>query len=319
MAERPLLGIGLSLALHAAVFALVVAGLSRGDQLDALVIDLRDGFVPSTAPVGFTTRGDTPAAGGTPSAPPSRRSTAAKSAPGPARSEPAPAPLVDNEPLRSRVDATPAPAPPVDMAVEPSRPVSPAPPAEVAVEAFRPMSSSPPAMAESAPQGPPAPLGAVAAGGGAGRDEGKGTEGATSAARVSSAGAGRDGQGAGDGDGTARGGRPGQTLALATSGAGTGVAPEYGPYLTALRQRVQQSLRYPASARRRGIGGTVNVEILIHPNGTVGDVTLLDSSTHEVLDAAALDAIRSLPRMPLPPDVPTRPLRIRIPVVFQMR
>jgi len=97
------------------------------------------------------------------------------------------------------------------------------------------------------------------------------------------------------------------------------VGPEYGPYLTSLRQRIQQSLRYPASARRRGIGGTVNVEILIYPNGTVGDVLLLDSSTHEVLDTAALDTIRSLPRMPLPPDVPARPLRIRIPVVFQMR
>jgi protein TonB len=319
MSKRPLLGLGLSLALHAAALALVVAGLSRGDQRDALVIDLRDGFVPSTASAGSTTRGDTPAAGGTPSAPLPRRSNAAKSAPGPARSDPAPAPLVANESLRAPLVATLPPAPPADMAVEPSRSVSPPPPAEVAVEAFRPVSPSRPVMAESAPQGPPAPLGAVAAGGGAGRDAGKGTEGATSAARVSSAWAGREGQGAGDGDGTVRGGRPGQTLALATSGGGSGVGPEYGPYLTSLRQRVQQSLRYPASARRRGIGGTVNVEILIHPNGTVGDVTLLDSSTHEVLDAAALDAIRSLPRMPLPPDVPARPLRIRIPVVFQMR
>jgi len=319
MTERPLLAIGLSLALHAAVLALVVAGLSRGDRLDALVIDLRESFVPNTARAGSTTRRDTPAAGGTPSPPPPRRSTVAKSAPGPARSEPAPAPSRVSEPPRLPVDATPAPAPPVEMAVEPSRSVSLSPPADVAVELFRPVSPSPPAMAESTPQGPPAPLGATAAGGGAGRDAGKGTEGATSAVRVSSAGAGREGQGRGDGDGTARGGRPGQTLALATPGGGSGVGPEYGPYLTSLRQRVQQSLRYPASARRRGIGGTVSVEILIHPNGTVGDVTLLDSSTHDVLDAAALDAIRSLPRMPLPPEVPARPLRIRIPVVFQMR
>jgi protein TonB len=319
MTERPLLGLSLSLALHAAVLALVVAGLSRGDQLDALVIDLREGFVPGTAPAGSTTRGDTPAAGGAPSPSPPRRSTVAKSATGPARSELVPGPSVANESLRAPLVATLPPAPPVEMAVEPSRPVSPSLPAEVAVEAFRPVSPSPPVMAESAPQGPSAPLVAAAAGGGTGREAGKGTEGATSAARVSSAGAGREGQGAGEGDGTAPGWRPGQTLALATSDGGSGAGPEYGPYLTSLRQRIQQSLRYPASARRRGIGGTVNVEILIHPNGTVGDVTLLDSSAHEVLDAAALDAIRSLPRMPLPPDVPARPLRIRIPVVFQMR
>lgn len=318
MTERPLLGLGLSLALHAAVLALVVAGLSRGDHLDALVIHLRDGFVPNTAPAGFTTRGDTPAAGGMPSAPPPRRSNVAESAPGPARSDQAPVPSPVNEPPRSPVVETPL-APRAQLAVELPRSVSPAPTADVVVEPSRPVSPSPSALAESALQGPPAPLAASAAGSGTGRDTGNGTEGSTSAGSVSSAGAGREAQGASDGDGTALGGRPGQTLALATSGGSSGVRPEYGPYLTSLRQRIQQSLRYPASARRRGIGGTVNVEILIHPNGTVGDVTLLDSSTHEVLDAAALDAIRSLPRMPLPPDVPARPLRIRIPVVFQMR
>ena len=67
------------------------------------------------------------------------------------------------------------------------------------------------------------------------------------------------------------------------------------------------------------MSGTVNVEILILANGTIGDVTLLDSSTHSVLDDAALDTIRSLPRMPLPPELPARTLRVRVPVVFQMR
>jgi len=89
--------------------------------------------------------------------------------------------------------------------------------------------------------------------------------------------------------------------------------------LTALRERIQQSVRYPATARRRGVGGTVNVEILILPNGAVADVTLLDSSAHQVLDEAALDTIRSLPRMPLPQQLPARSLRVRVPVVFQIR
>jgi protein TonB len=78
-------------------------------------------------------------------------------------------------------------------------------------------------------------------------------------------------------------------------------------------------MRYPASARRRGLAGTVSVEILILPNGAIGDVTLLESSSHAVLDEAALDTIRSLPRMPLPPGLPARPLRVRVPVVFEMR
>ena len=52
---------------------------------------------------------------------------------------------------------------------------------------------------------------------------------------------------------------------------------------------------------------------------TSGDIRLLESSSHSVLDDAALDTIRSLPRMPLPPDLPARPLRVRVPVVFQLQ
>jgi len=116
-----------------------------------------------------------------------------------------------------------------------------------------------------------------------------------------------------------RGEGRGPVVASTAPGGGSGVGAEYGPYLTALRQRIQQSLRYPASARRRGLSGTVSVEILILPNGTIGSVTLLDSSSHSLLDDAALDTIRSLPRMPMPPELPARPLRVRVPVVFEMR
>ena len=113
---------------------------------------------------------------------------------------------------------------------------------------------------------------------------------------------------------------PGPRVASVPSGAaGSGAGAEYGAYLAALRQRIQQSVRYPASARRRGLAGTVSVEILILANGSIGDVTLLESSTHAVLDDAALDTIRALPSMPLPPELPSRPLRVRVPVVFEMR
>jgi protein TonB len=108
-------------------------------------------------------------------------------------------------------------------------------------------------------------------------------------------------------------------VASVPPGEGGSAGAEYGPYLAALRQRIQQSVRYPASARRRGLAGTVSVEILILANGTIGEVTLRESSTHSILDEAALDTIRSLPRMPFPRELPARPLRVRVPVVFQMR
>jgi TonB family protein len=43
------------------------------------------------------------------------------------------------------------------------------------------------------------------------------------------------------------------------------------------------------------------------------------SSSHALLDDAALDAARGLPRVPFPPDVRPRALRVRLPVVFELR
>ena len=48
-------------------------------------------------------------------------------------------------------------------------------------------------------------------------------------------------------------------------------------------------------------------------------VRLVRSSSHAVLDAAALDAARSLGRVPFPPDIRPRPLRVLLPVVFELR
>ena len=113
------------------------------------------------------------------------------------------------------------------------------------------------------------------------------------------------------------GARDGSALALAIPGEGGGEA--YGPYLAALRRRLQDVLEYPASARRRGLTGTVHLEIALESTGHVTDVLLVRSSSHAVLDDAALDAARRLARVPFPPDVRPRALRVRLPVVFELR
>src|SRR5205823_6322376 len=97
--------------------------------------------------------------------------------------------------------------------------------------------------------------------------------------------------GARDGSGTARAPAPGVpggvelatapdagALALAAPGGGSAGAPggEYAPYLARLRQRVQASLRYPAAARRRGLQGTVALEIVIRRDGALDAVMLAD-------------------------------------------
>ena len=291
------------MALHAGALALVLVVISRDQPLPALTIDLRDPFVPgaSVATPPREERSASSSAG--PRSNRSRPTVPEKTA----AVTPEPTPPAPSAPPVSGAPATapgPSPAPVIEAA--------PPPPSLVSVEAPRELA---PAALQSAPSsgevveprrsGSPAAAAAAtaepnprAAGGSTGASSGGGT-----------AATGHRGM-AGDGS---------QAALAPSGGAGSGAGAEYGPYLTALRQRIQESVRYPSSARRRGLAGTVSVEILILANGTIGDVTLLESSTHAVLDDAALETIRALPRVPLPPGVPARPLRVRVPVVFQMR
>jgi protein TonB len=82
---------------------------------------------------------------------------------------------------------------------------------------------------------------------------------------------------------------------------------------------LQDALEYPASARRRGLSGTVHLEIALESTGRVTDVLVVRSSSHAVLDDAALDAARRLAQVPFPSDVRPRALRVRLPVVFELR
>ena len=93
----------------------------------------------------------------------------------------------------------------------------------------------------------------------------------------------------------------------------------YAAYLALLRRRVQESVRYPETARRRSLAGTAHLEITVEPSGRITDVTVVRSSSHAALDDAALDGVRALRRVPFPSDVRPRPLRVRLPVVFELR
>ena len=111
----------------------------------------------------------------------------------------------------------------------------------------------------------------------------------------------------------------------ATSDAGKGSpdgpgepTAEYYPYVQRLRSQIQETIKYPSAARRRGLAGTVRVEIVLRPSGEIETVAVVGSSTHSVLDNAALDAIRALRPLPFPPDLPRR-LRVELPIVFDFR
>ncbi|HET8530326.1 MAG TPA: energy transducer TonB [Methylomirabilota bacterium] len=115
-------------------------------------------------------------------------------------------------------------------------------------------------------------------------------------------------------------GAPGSPLALGSAGAGAGAIPaEYGPYLQRFRRQVQEALVYPLAARRQGLRGTVELEVWLDPAGRVRDVRVARSSSHDLLDEAAVETIRRLGPLPFPDSLPRRSLRIRLPLVFDLR
>lgn len=128
--------------------------------------------------------------------------------------------------------------------------------------------------------------------------------------------------GGGRGGGSEQGG-PGQGAggsALVTSGVGPGAGgSEYGSYLAQWRRRIHENLRYPLVARRRSLTGTVQLDIVIQPNGVVASVQIAESSSHGLLDEAAMEAVRGLSPLPFPSHLVPRPLRARLPVVFDLQ
>jgi protein TonB len=122
--------------------------------------------------------------------------------------------------------------------------------------------------------------------------------------------------------GAAAGGARGPSsgaVALGRGPAGGEDGAAYTAYLVGLRRRIQETLEYPVAARRRGAAGTVHLEILVRPDGSIGEVSIVATSSHRLLDEAALAAVKNLPRVPFPSGLSPRPLRARLPIVFDLR
>jgi len=241
-----------------------------------------------------------------------RREAAIRAPQTPAPPEPVMPPA---EPVRPQPEPVqPAPQPvqsapePVLTVVEPARPTppSPAPPSGTVDSA--PPSALPggPASRGTGTSSPP-----VGRPGGSGRSESPGTGGGSVRTE--------HGSGAGGGAGFGVGAREGSALALVVPGDGSGEGAEYGAYLALVRSRIHALLRYPPVARHRGLSGTVLIDVEIAPTGEIGRVSVAASSSHRVLDEAAVDAVRGLRRVPFPPNLRPRALRTRLPVVFDLR
>ncbi|MCX8027748.1 MAG: energy transducer TonB [Thermodesulfovibrionales bacterium] len=79
---------------------------------------------------------------------------------------------------------------------------------------------------------------------------------------------------------------------------------KYHGYLRRLKDRIEGVWRYPQEAAERGIYGDLYIKFTIKKNGRLGEVELLRTSGHRLLDEAALKALRDAdPFWPLPDEL----------------
>jgi periplasmic protein TonB len=300
-----------SLAIHAGAAGAGFAML-RGATPPALFIDLMHGLLVIEEPAGSRrVAGTLPTPPATSASPRSGAARGQRRAPV-ASPRPAPAPPVS--PAETAPPPAPTPPPVVPEpapAVVESPPMPPPPPTAVApslaVESAAPrLTESPSEPRAGGRDGmPAAPPGSPAGGGqaqpAAGAETGSSERGSTAAGAAGTSG----------GDGA---------LALAIpGGSGRGETAEYDAYYALVRRRIGEALSYPAAARRRSLAGTVQVELEIQPSGVISRVEIVASSSHRVLDDAAVDTVRTLGRVPFPPNVRPRLLLMRQPIVFELR
>lgn len=126
-----------------------------------------------------------------------------------------------------------------------------------------------------------------------------------------------DGGGARTSDGGGAGGSAGTALPRTSPGAAGGI--DETAYHDLLRRHIRDTLEYPPAVRRRGLAGTVELEISVRADGSIDDVTLVRSSSSRTLDDAAVGAVKQLPRVRFPSDLPPRTLRVLVPVRFDLR
>ena len=80
----------------------------------------------------------------------------------------------------------------------------------------------------------------------------------------------------------------------------------YAAYMEAWREKVERigNLNYPQEARRRGLSGSLSLDVALNADGSVAEILLRRSSGEAVLDEAALRIVRlAAPFAELPPSI----------------
>lgn len=97
---------------------------------------------------------------------------------------------------------------------------------------------------------------------------------------------------------------------------GSGLDPSYK---AALRAAIEANKRYPRHARMRRQEGEVSVAFTVHADGRISDVRIVGEPVSRSLERAAREAVTRVGRFrPLPDNAPSKPMRLRIAVRFDL-
>lgn len=90
-------------------------------------------------------------------------------------------------------------------------------------------------------------------------------------------------------------------------------------FLAQVRHRIDRYKHYPYVARRRHIEGRVTVRFVIRPDGTVENLEVVKRSSSNLLDEAAVKAVKDASPFPgFPREILSRPLAVEIGLVFEL-
>ncbi|MEX6231898.1 TonB family protein [Providencia hangzhouensis] len=94
----------------------------------------------------------------------------------------------------------------------------------------------------------------------------------------------------------------GQKGAQRTTSVGNAIDSTYQSYIDKLRSEIERHKRYPRKARNTNIQGVVKVSFQLSSLGEITMVRIVNSSTHNTLDQAALSAVQKSRSVGAPPE-----------------
>ena len=116
------------------------------------------------------------------------------------------------------------------------------------------------------------------------------------------------------------------SLAASPSGMANQATTDHGiiksleaEYMAALRSAIEEKKHYPKRARRLKREGDVIIDFVINRNGQINNVRIRHSSGTQLLDKAALDAIKRLGQFkPIPAEIPRNNWALELPIKYAL-